>query len=49
MAILGVVLLVLNTADKLFGRNQLGSWLVAVGIMLVVIGAGLARSARSQR
>lgn len=49
MASLGFVLLVLNAADYLFSWNQLGAWLVAVGLMLVVIGAGLARSARSQR
>lgn len=49
MVIVGFVMLVLNAADYLFGWNQLGPWFVAVGLIFVAIGTGIARSARSQR
>lgn len=49
MVIVGFVMLVLNAADYLFGWNQFGPWFVAVGLIFVAIGTGLARSAGGQR
>lgn len=49
MVSVGFVMLVLNAADYLFGWNQFGPWFVAVGLIFVAIGTGIARSARSQR
>lgn len=49
VVIVGFVMLVLNAADYLFGWNQFAPWFVAVGLIFVVIGSGLARSAGGQR
>lgn len=49
MVIVGFVMLVLNAADYLFGWNQFDPWFVGFGLILVAIGAGLARSAGGQR
>jgi multisubunit Na+/H+ antiporter MnhB subunit len=43
LAILGLAVLVLKAVDYLFGWNQVNSALFAIGITLVVVGAGLAR------
>jgi protein-S-isoprenylcysteine O-methyltransferase Ste14 len=42
LAAVGMLLLVLNAIDYLLGWNQIGSWMSAIGMMLAVIGAGLA-------
>ena len=43
LAVVGMLLLLLNAADYIFGWNQISSAISAIGLMLTVIGAGIAR------
>lgn len=43
LAILGLVFLILNALDYVMGWNQMSSAFTAIGIMLCLVGAGLAR------
>lgn len=48
MVSVGFVMLVLNAADYLFGWNQFDPWFVAIGLILVAIGTGLAHNVGSR-
>lgn len=47
LAVIGGALLVLNAVDYLAGWDRTGSAIAASGLMLAMIGAGLARRGRA--
>jgi hypothetical protein len=46
LVIIGMLLLLLNAADYIFGWNQISSAILATGLIFVVIGAGFVKRSK---